>query len=95
MSSETLIFLFLPLSSYLMHHVYSKVLPAVRGAHAKQDRELHERCRLLRRKLTPSAVGVSDDYECQYPSTLAHLRELDSLETPMEILYTIQDAMVS
>lgn len=78
-----------------MHHVHSKVYPAICGVHAKQDRQLHERCRLLRGKLTPSAVGVSEDYECRYPSTLVHLQGIESLETPLEILYTIQDAMVS
>lgn len=83
------------LEGYLMHHVHSKVYPAIRGVHAKKDRQFSERCRLLRGKLTPSVVGVSRDYECPYPSTLAHLRLLDPLETPLEILYTIQDAMDS
>lgn len=49
---------------------------------------------MLRGKLTPSAVGVSEDYECHYPLTLAHLRLIDTRETPLEILYTLQDAMV-
>lgn len=84
-----------PLPSYLMHHVYSKVYPAVCGVHAKYDRQFNKRCQLLRGKLTPSVVGVPRDYECQYPSTLAPLRLLDSLETPLEILYAIQQAMVS
>ena len=78
-----------------MHHVCNKVYPAIRGVQAKSDRLLSERCRLLRGKLTPSAVGVPREYECRYPSTLAHLRLIDSLDTPLEILYTIQDAMVS
>ena len=78
-----------------MHHVHSKVYPAICGVHAKQDRHLYERCWHLRGKLTPSVVGVSDDYECRYPMTLAHLKRIESLETPLEILYTIQDAMVS
>lgn len=82
-------------SSYLMHHVHSKVYPAIRGVLGSQDRQLSERCRLLRGKMTPSAVGVSEDYECRYPSTLDHLRQIDALETPLEVLYTIQDAMVS
>ena len=80
-----------------MHHVHSKVFPAVCGVHSKQDAEFSERCRMLRGhgKMTPSAVGVSRDYECRYPSTLAHLRSLESQDTPLEILYSIQDAMVS
>ncbi len=86
---------FFLISRYLMHHVHSKVYPAIRGVHAKFDKQLSERCRLLRGKLTPSAVGVPSEYECQYPATLAHLRLIDSLDTPLEILYVIQDAMVS
>ena len=78
-----------------MHHVYSKVYPAIRGVHSRFDKQLSERCRLLRGKLTPSAVGVASEYECQYSSTLHHLRLIESLDTPLEILYTIQDAMVS
>ena len=83
------------LCRYLMHQVHAKVWPAVCGVHAKHDKHFSERCQLLRGKLTPTAVGVSRDYECRYPSTVAHLRLIDSLETPLEILYTIQDAMVS
>lgn len=87
----------LSLEGYLMHHVHSKVFPAVCGVHSKQDGEFAERCRMLheRGKMTPSAVGVSRDYECRYPSTLGHLRSLESQDTPLEILYCIQDAMDS
>ena len=79
----------------MMHHVHSKVFPAVCGVHARYDRDFSERCRLLNGKLTPSVVGVSEDYECQYPSTLTHLKLISSLETPLDMLYTTQDAMVS
>lgn len=77
-----------------MHHVHFKVFPAVCEVHAQHDRQLSERCKSLRGKLTPVAVGVSEDYECSYPATLAHLKHLDTLETPLEMLYSIQDAVV-
>ena len=87
----------IPLSrlSYLMHHVHSKVFPAVCAVHAKYDSAFSERCCALRGRLTPSVAGVSQDYECQYPSTLSHLKDLDSLQSPLEMLYSVQDAMVS
>ena len=78
-----------------MHHVHSKVFPAVCEVHTRQDWELSERCRLLRGNLTPSLVGILGDYHCPYPSTLRHLNSLAHLDTPLEMLYAIQDAMVS
>ncbi len=81
--------------SYLMHHVYSKVLPAIRDVHARQDQEFRERCRRLRRKLTPSLLGVPEDYDCPYPLTTKHLVSMARVDTPLEMLYSVQDAMVS
>ena len=78
-----------------MHHVHSKVFPAVREVHARQDQDLKERCRRLRGRLTPSLLGVPEDYDCPYPSTTNHLNSMCRVDTPLEMLYAVQDAMVS
>ena len=81
--------------SYLMHNVHSKVFPAICGVHSKQDKDLVHRCHALRPHLTPTRVGVPSDYNCQYTKTLAHLNKMEELESPLEKLYGLQDAMVS
>lgn len=78
-----------------MHKVHLKVYPAVYKVLSREDRTFSERCQRLRRHLTPSSVGVPEDYWCQYSLTLAALRRIEELSSPLEKLYCLQDAMVS
>lgn len=78
-----------------MHNVHSKVFPPICGVHSKQDKFLVQRCHALRKHLTPSSVGVPSDYDCTYTKTLAQLHKMEILESPLEMLYALQDAMVS
>ena len=77
-----------------MGRVYTTVFPAVCGAHSEQDKLYEGRCRALRKKLVPEALGVPDDYHCPFPATIALLNAIDTLPSPLEKLYCIQDAMV-
>ena len=77
-----------------MGRVYPTVFSTVCGTHREQDRLYEERCRSLRTKLVPKALGVPDDYHCSYPTTIALLNTIDALSSPLEKMYCIQDAMV-
>ena len=77
-----------------MSSVYTTVFPALCSAHSEQDRLYEGRCRALRNKLVPEALGVPDDYHCPFPATIALLNSVDSFPSPLEKLYCIQDAMV-
>jgi len=90
-----MMYIYVCVCSYLMHHVHSKVYPAILEVHARQDQALKDRCQLLRGKVTPSLLGVAEDYNCPYPSTSEHLISMSRANTPLEMLYSVQDAMVS
>lgn len=78
-----------------MHKVHSKVYPAVCKVLSREDRAFSERCRRLRGHLTPSVIGVPEDYNCQYSKTLNILGQVEQYSTPLEKLYCLHDAMVS
>ena len=77
-----------------MEKVHSKVFPALCRVHKRQNDDLVQRSKYLRGTLTPSGVGVSEDYNCPYGQTLLHLNQLESFKSPLEQLYCLQDAMV-
>ena len=81
------------LCRYLMHHVHSKIYPAVCQVHRKEDAQLVERCRQLRGNLTPDVVGVSSDYDCPYPFTLGKLNKLHGATSPLEKIHIFHDAV--
>ena len=81
-------------SSYLMEKVHSKVFPALCRVHKRPNEDLVQRSRYLRGTMTPSGVGVSEDYNCPYTQTLLHLNQLEGFKSPLEQLYCLQDAMV-
>ncbi|CAI8012638.1 Ankyrin repeat domain-containing protein 27 [Geodia barretti] len=83
----------LSMESYLMEKVHSKVFPALCRVHKRQNDDLVQRSKYLRGTLTPSGVGVSEDYNCPYGQTLLHLNQLESFKSPLEQLYCLQDAM--
>eukprot|EP00731_Ephydatia_muelleri_P037919 Em0598g6a len=62
---------------------------------SEQDKLYEGRCRALRKKLVPEALGVPDDYHCPFPATIALLNAIDTLPSPLEKLYCIQDAMAT
>ena len=81
--------------SYLMHKIHSKVYPAVCKVLSREDRAFSERCQRLMGRLTPSSLGVPEDYSCRYSLTLAALGRIEQLNSPLEKLYCLQEAMVS
>jgi hypothetical protein len=85
----------LSIEGYLMDQVHAKVFPALCRVHKQQNYNLLQRCKHLRDTITPSQVGVSDDYDCPYNQTLLHLNRLESYKSPLEQLYCLHDAMES
>ena len=77
-----------------MAQVHTKVFPALCRVHKQQNYNLLQRCKHLRDIITPSRVGVSEDYNCPYNQTLLHLNRLESYKSPLEQLYCLHDAMV-
>jgi hypothetical protein len=84
----------LSIESYLLEKVHSKVFPALCRVHKRENDDLLQRSKYLRGTLTPSGVGVSEDYNCPYGQTLLHLNQLESFKSALEQLYCLQDAMV-
>lgn len=76
-----------------MHHVHSKIYPAVCRVHQREDTLLVDRCRQLRGNLTPETVGVSSDYNCPYPFTLGKLNKLQGATSPLEKIHILHDAV--
>ncbi len=50
---------------------------------------------MLRDKLTAVIVGLSHDYQCLYTTTLRELQQLDRIQSPIDGLHTLQDALVN
>lgn len=76
-----------------MHHVHSKIYPAVCQVHQREDTLLADRCRQLRGNLTPETVGVSSDYNCPYPFTLGKLNKLQGANSPLEKIHVLHEAV--
>ena len=76
-----------------MHHVHSKIYPAVCRVHQREDALLADRCRQLRGNLTPEIVGVSSDYNCPYPFTLGKLNKLQGADSPLEKIHVLHEAV--
>lgn len=87
--------IWLSMEGYILHQVHSKVFPALCRVHKRQNDTLSQRCKHLRDTITPSRVGVSEDYNCPYNQTLLHLNRLEGYKSPLEQLYCLQDAMES
>ncbi|XP_064391483.1 uncharacterized protein LOC135339343 isoform X2 [Halichondria panicea] len=83
----------LAVEGVLLCSVHTKVYPAVCGLHKKQEAIFNKRCHLLRGKLTPQFLGLSNDFQSDYRKTLGELNKMDSISSPLEGLYTFQDAL--
>lgn len=81
--------------SVLLCSVHSKVYPAVCSLHKNQEEVFNKRCHLLRGKLTTQFLSLSNDFQGEYHKTVKELNKLDSIESPLDGLYTFQDALVS
>ena len=40
-------------------------------------------------------MGLPDDFQCEYHKTLRELNKMDTINSPLDGLYTFEDALVS
>eukprot|EP00731_Ephydatia_muelleri_P037910 Em0597g5a len=80
---------------YLMGRVYNNSVPCGVWRTQRAGQAVRGQVQALRKKLVPEALGVPDDYHCPFPATIALLNAIDTLPSPLEKLYCIQDAMAT
>jgi hypothetical protein len=85
--------LWIAVESYIMNQVHDKVYSKICSKHQKENKLFIDRCRKLRMTLIPSLLGISKDYDCNYPLTIKELEKIGNGQSPVDKLYCLSDAL--